>query len=931
MNKSLLLGTAIGLMLGSSIAEAQTSKRAAGTTQKAHPTNPLADVALDLPAKKFVLRNGLTLIVHEDHSAPLIAMDIWYHVGSKDEPKGRSGFAHLFEHLMFNGSENFNDDFYKATRKLGATSQNGTTSTDRTNYYQTIPKGALDAMLWLESDRMGHLLGAIDQAKLDEQRAVVKNEKRQGQNSPYSIVNDLIIRGTAPQGHPYDHSVIGSMDDLDAASLDDVKQWFRDYYGPNNAVLVLAGDVDAEEARAKVEKYFGDIPPGAPVTHMRSAVIRRSGVIRETAEAHVAAPALYRVWNVPEYGNPDTAHLQLLGQLLAGDRNSRLYKRLVVEERLASEVGAGVDQREIGGLFQISIELASGADRTRVEGIVEEELKRIAENPPSQAELDRVRTPLLTHYVRSFQSLARKAAILAESQTFQNDPDAWKRRYKQMVEARPADIQRVAQTWLSDGEYRLALLPTGDRAASMSGADRKAMPAVTPPNAAAFAPVERAVLRNGLKVALVRRPNTPLISMTMVVNSGISADYLAVKPGVTGLATALLTEGTLSRPGATLIEALARIGADVSADGDGETSRVYLSTLKSTLAPALELYADIIMRPAFTEADVDRRKALTRASLASAKQDAPKTADALAISRMFGVDSPYGRIPTEASVASIDRQDIKTFHDRWFRPNNATLVIVGDIGLEAVAPLVEHAFGEWVSSPVPEIVVPVAEARPAPIVFLVDKPGATQSVIRAALIAPPRTQGDEISRKIFNTVIGGTFTARINMKLREEKGWAYGASSGFSSGHGSRLFGVSASVQTDKTADAMGEIATMLKAAVATQPITADELTGAKDSLVLGLANAWSTNGGIASAVVDQISNGLPEDYYQGYAQHVLSARLEEVNRAAKEVLANQPLTWVVVGDLTRIQADIRALNLGEVRVIDAAGNPARANFPAKR
>jgi zinc protease len=423
--------------------------------------DPLAGLDIDVSAKKFVLKNGLTLIVHEDRSAPLVAVNIWYHVGSKNEPKGRSGFAHLFEHLMFNGSEHFNDDFFKATEKLGASDQNGTTSVDRTNYYQTVPKAALDSILWLESDRMGHLLGVVDQAKLEEQRAVVKNEKRSGEDSPYSKAQDLIIRATTPSVHPYGHSTIGSMEDLDAASLDDVKQWFRDYYGPSNAVLVLAGDISAAEALAKVGTYFGDIAPGAPVSQPKSWVVRKTGTVRETAYVRAAQPVLVRVWNISDYASADTDYLQFLAQTLAGSRTSPLVKRLVIDEQLATSAEAAVDNREIGGQFSIEVVAKPGVDLAVIEKIVEEELRKVISAGPSVSEMAKVRTSNIAGLVRSYEGIASKAALLAESETYLGGPDAWKLGWDRFRAATPGDLQSAAKRWLTDGDYVLHMVPFG--------------------------------------------------------------------------------------------------------------------------------------------------------------------------------------------------------------------------------------------------------------------------------------------------------------------------------------------------------------------------------------------------------------------------------------------------------------------------------------
>ena len=365
----------------------------AGFAQKtSKPAAKPAVPQIDIPFQKFVLDNGLTLIVHEDRKAPITAVNVWYHVGSKNEPAGRSGFAHLFEHLMFNGSENFNQDYFQALERAGATDLNGTTNEDRTNYFQNVPTPALDMVLWLESDRMGHLLGAIDQAKLDEQRGVVQNEKRQFDNQPYTLSEELITKSVFPAHHPYSHTVIGSMDDLNAASLDNVKQWFKDYYGAANAVVVVAGDIDAQTAKQKVEKYFGDIPSGPPVARVDSWPAKREGTQRQVAQDRVPQARLYKVWNVPGIGTADGDYLNLLADILVSDKNSRLYKRLVYDEQTATNVASFIDAREIGSLFQIQVTARPGDDLTKVEKAVDEELKRLLADGPTQAELDRVKT-----------------------------------------------------------------------------------------------------------------------------------------------------------------------------------------------------------------------------------------------------------------------------------------------------------------------------------------------------------------------------------------------------------------------------------------------------------------------------------------------------------------------------------------------------------
>lgn len=887
-------------------------------------TDPLAGVDVNVPAKKFVLKNGLTLIVHEDRSAPLVAVNIWYHVGSKNEPKGRSGFAHLFEHLMFNGSENFNDDFFKATQKLGASAQNGTTNVDRTNYFQTVPTSALDSILWLESDRMGHLLGAIDQAKLDEQRAVVKNEKREGDNDPTSVAQDLFISGTTPPEHPYGHSIIGSMEDLDAASLDDVKQWFRDYYGPSNAVLVLAGDISPEEALSKVEKYFGALPPGKPVARPKRDIVKRSGTVRESAEVRTAQAQVIRIWNTSEYSAPDTDYLQLLSLTLTGSRTSPLVKRLVYDEQLATTVEANVYNREIGGQFSISAAVKPGVDPSRVEKVIDEELRKIFLKGPPIDEMIKARTLTLAGLVRSYESLGSRAALLAESETFLGSPDAWKAGWNRYRSAKPADLQAAAKRWLSDGDYVLNLEPFGELAASGTDVDRAQMPVPGATALPRLPVVERAELANGMKLVVVGRPGIPIVNMTMLLNTGHTADWRREPAGAGRFALDLLNDATRSRPGDLLSNQLAAIGAFIGSIGGGETAQVSLSALKSTLPQAVAIYADVVLNPAYADSDVERVKASSLVDLAAAKQDGAQAAMRLAPSLIYGANSPYGRLQNEQDINAINPAGLKMFHDRWFKPNNATLVISGNTSLAEIRPIIEQAFGTWAPGALPDRITPITENAPKPIIYLIDKPGAPQSTISAIVMAPRRVEGDNPARAVFTAVVGTGFTSRINMKLREEKGWAYGASAGISGGRGSRTYSAQASVQLDRTADSMREIMGILRGAVGNQRIAAGELAEAKSNVNLSLANIWSSSEGVAGSLIDQITFELPDDYYVTYPMGVAEVTVEAANAEGESILGNKPLTWIVAGDLSKMEADVRALNFGEVRIINSDGKVLR-------
>src|SRR5690349_6261843 len=481
----------------------------------------------DIPYQKFVLSNGLTLLVHEDHKAPVVAVNVWYHVGSKDEHLGRTGFAHLFEHLMFNGSENYKDDWFKVMESAGATKLNGTTWFDRTNYFQNVPTSALDMTLWMESDRMGHLLGAIDQKVLDEQRGVVQNEKRQRQNQPYGKTSEVITQNTYPAGHPYSWETIGSMEDLNAASLDDVKEWFRTYYGAANAVLVIAGDVTAADAKARVEKYFGDIPAGPTIRRQEDNIAKMTGERRAMMQDRVPQARIYKVWNIPGYKQRDFTYIDMVGDLLAGGKNSRLYKRLVYTDRIATGVTTSVGPFELGSQLELSVTVKPGSDPAAVEKAMDEELARFLATGPTPEELARVVTSNYANFVRGVERIdgfGGKSSILAESTVFGDSPDFYKTRLDWMGSATPADVQAAAKRRMSDGVFVLNVDPTPTYKTVASNVDRSKVPTPAAPPSLNLPAPQRAKLSNGLQVVVVERHSAPVVDLTLIADAGFAAD-----------------------------------------------------------------------------------------------------------------------------------------------------------------------------------------------------------------------------------------------------------------------------------------------------------------------------------------------------------------------------------------------------------------------
>lgn len=928
-----LLGGAASavLLLGAAGAQAQAAGLAAAPAAAAVQTRaqlpPLPEV--DIPYTRFTLANGLTVIVHEDHKAPIVAVNIWYHVGSKNEPQGRSGFAHLFEHLMFNGSENYNTDFFKGTELLGATDQNGTTNTDRTNYFQNVPTSALDSVLWLESDRMGHLLGAIDQARLDEQRGVVQNEKRQGENQPYGRVWNAITAATYPDDHPYGHTVIGSMDDLNAADLDTVRQWFRDYYGPANATLVLAGDITPEEAREKVERYFGDIPPGPPVTQPVQMISRMTGELREVMYDRVGQPRLYKVWNTPPGGSAESDYLGMLAQVLTSGRSSRLYRRLVFDEQIATQVAAFNAEREIGSQFMIMVTAKPGQDLDRIEAIVDEEMERLLRDGPTAMELERARTSVGAAFVRGIERIGGfggKSDILAESQVFHGDPAAWRASYQRLLAARPADLTEVGRDWLTDGSYSLQVLPFPDYAASGPGVDRsQGMPPPGTTEQAVFPDIEQAQLSNGMKVLFVQRESVPTVSMNLILDAGAVVDP-DPKAGLAQLTPAVMTNGTETLDALEISDELQLLGATLGAGSGTNATSVSMTALSSRLDPSLDLFADVVLNPAFRPEDFERARAQQIAGIQQADRNPGAIARRVLNREIYGPDSPYGRPAsgTEETVSSLTPADAEAWHATWFRPDNATLVVVGDTTLAELTPKLERAFAGWraPSTPLPARPGPADAPEPRePRVLIVDRAGPQSTIVagRAVAAFDPAT---EAAIDTMNTALGGAFTSRINMNLREDKGWSYGAGGGVPFGRGERIYAVSAGVQSDKTAESLIELRRELTEVVGDRPLTDEEIAAARANMVQGMAGNWETNAAIASELQNMVVWGVPQNYYDTYASQVSSMDGARATEAARQIVGDGPTTWVVVGDRASIEPRIRALGIGEVQVVDIYGRP---------
>ena len=885
------------------------------------------DLNVDIPHEIFTLDNGLTLIVHEDHKAPIVAVNIWYHVGSKDEVRGKTGFAHLFEHLMFNGSENFDDDYFQATEQLGATNLNGTTNKDRTNYFQNVPKNALDSILWLESDRMGNLLGAITQEKLDEQRDVVKNEKRERENSPYGKGADIQYSSIYPYEHPYSWTTIGSMEDLEAATVEDVHAWFKKYYGANNTVLVIAGDVDTDEVKKKVEHYFAGIQPGPALTKHDQWVNKLTGTQREVSYDRVSETMMMKSWNIQGNSTLDTTYLDLVAAVLTSGKSSRLYQQLVYNQQLASSVSAYTSTGEIAGTFEITAMINPGVSEELVDSIITEELNRLMTKGPTREELERVKIQTISGFVRGMEAVGGfggKSDILAANFIYTGDPTHYKKELEWIKNASRADLKAVANKWLSDGLYQLEIRPFPKLMAGDDNVDRSSVPEAGQAPDVAFEKYETATLKNGLKVIVAKRDTIPVVNMMLSIDAGYAADQLAT-PGTARLAMNMLDEGTNDRTSLEINEELTLLGASIGAGSNLDTSIVSLSTLTTTLDDSLELFADVVLNPAFPQRELDRLKKqqlnAIRREQYSPQSMALRIFPKLIYGEGHAYSNPFSGSGTMESVAKIEVEDLKGFHNQWFKPNNATLIVVGDTNMTDILPRLEKQFSGWQSGEVPTKNVSSVERADSPRIYLIDRPEAVQSVVLGGHVTTPKANPLEIPTTLMNNVLGGSATSRVNMNLREDKGWSYGAGTGVFNARGPRFFYALSRVQSDKTAESVEELMKELRAYLDDQPIQQIELDKAIKNNTLSLPGQWETGAAVMGSLSQMVQYDLPADYFDTYADNLRSVTVENAKAAANLVISPESLVWVIVGDKNLIQTKLDALGYGKAILIDSEGN----------
>ena len=931
---------------------------------------PVAELvkAIDIPYDEFKLDNGLRVVVHEDRKAPVVAISVWYRVGSKHEPAGKTGFAHLFEHLMFNGSENAPGDFFGPLQQVGATDSNGTTNTDRTNYFETVPTGALDRALFLESDRMGHLLGAVTQEKLDNQRGVVQNEKRRGDNRPYGLLRYEIFENLFPKGHPYHHSTIGSMADLKAANLDDVKKWFTDNYAPNNAVLVLAGDIDLATAKTKVQHWFGDIPSGPAVKSVKVEVPTLAAPVSKTIKDLVSTTRIYRMWAMPGVTDPESIPMQMSAAVLGGLSSSRLDNALVRNDPVAVSVAAFAQSLEEGGFFIIQADVKPGVDVAVLNKRLDEEISKYITSGPTADELRRATTSFLSRGIGGLESVGGfggKAVALAEGTLYANNPGYYKVELERLASASPDAVKEITSKWLSRPVFSLTVEPgerteggenrggavtsdlkpqtaiqpdqywnsdLGDNGPSITDAgyapDRSKLPDVGSLQALDFPDIERGKLKNGMQVIFARRAAVPTVNVAVSFDAGYAADPKDAL-GTQSLMLAMMDEGTTSLTSTQLAEAQERLGARINANANLDETVVSAFALKANLAPTLDLMADVIRNPAFDAKELERVRA-QQLNRISAERKAPNSiATGVLLPAIYGRAHPYGIPPSGTGdpkvVEKLTRDNLVAFHNEWLRPDMAKIFVVGDTTLSEVTGLLNKSLGSWKApkKAKPEKNFDAKIPVPAPKIILIDRPKSPQSVIAAGKVLSVTGRDDLETLRAANEVFGGSFLSRINMNLRETKGWSYGVRSRISGNKEQQSFMMFAPVQSDKTGASILELRKDLSAFLGDKGVNGEELTRTINGNVRELPGSFETSGDVLRGVRNIEKYGRDDDYYEKLAETYRGMTVEAIDAAARAQLKDDDLLFVIVGDAETVKPQLEDIGLPiEIRSKDANSVP---------
>jgi len=913
------------------------------------PSGSQAGASPDVPRvefEKFTLGNGLDVILSEDHRLPLVAVNLWYHVGPANEEPGRTGFAHLFEHMMFQGSKHVPGDLhFKTVEGAGGSDTNGTTDFDRTNYFETMPSDQLEKTLWLEADRMGYLLDDLDQGKLSNQQDVVRNERRQSvENQPYGIVEEALFHQLFPQGHPYYASVIGSHADIQAAKLEDVKNFFKLYYAPNNASLVIVGDIDKAATRALVEKYFGTLKRGSPVPKPSVQTPPITSERRAVVQDRVELPRVYMAWLTSPIYSPGDADADVAATVLGSGRSSRLYKKLVYEQQIAQQVSVQQYSLSLGSVFEVQVTARPGHSADELEKAIDAELATFRESGPDAAEVERARNGIETNMVEGLERFGGFTGVANRLNTYNHflgDPGYLPKDVQRYRDVTPASVKAFASQQLAanaravvhgvpgEPDFGAAVpTPPSTKVAPGTGAEsvnadeawRKDPPKAGTARALQLPAPTSFQLANGLTVLVNERPGLPVVSASLIVRTGSAANP-ADKPGLANFTAAMLDEGTASRSALQIADQVAQLGASLTTASNMDSTQISGASLRRNFPALLDLMADVSRRPAFPEEEVTRQRASRLGNLAQQRESPGAVANVAMFAALYGPGHPYGYVDlgTEASNKGMTRDDMQKFWNQNFVPNNAALVVSGQVTVADLKPLVEKAFGDWQQG-TPASPVPGEPVTTKSRLVIVDKPGAPQTQLRVASIGVPRSTPDYEALRVMNETLGGLFSSRINLNLREEHGYTYGADSQFVFRRSAGPFLVASGVRTDVTAPAVSEIFKEIQRMRAS-PMTAEELAMAKDSLVRSLPSDFQTSSNVTASTANIYVFDLGLDYFSKYPARLSAVTIEQAKAAAEKYLVPEKMVVVAVGDRAKIQPPLQKLNLGSPEIRSADGS----------
>jgi zinc protease len=922
---------------------------AAGLTSPSAQNRAAATDVPRIQFEKYTLPNGLEVILSQDRRLPMVAVNLWYHVGPANEEPGRTGFAHLFEHMMFQSSKHVPADSHiRLLEAAGASDLNGTTDYDRTNYFETVPANQLELALWLESDRMGYLLEKVDQAALSNQQDVVRNERRQSvENQPYGLAEEALVQALFPKGHPYYGNVIGSHEDIQAAKLEDVQRFFRQYYAPNNATMAIVGDFDPAQVKALVQKYFGTLKGGAPVPKPEADTPKITAERRVTVPSRVELPRVYMAWITSPIFQPGDADADIAATIIGAGRTSRLYKKLVYERQIAQNVSAQQYSLILGSVFQIEVTARQGRTVQELEKAIDEELAALRTSPPTAAEVAQARNLIETNIIGGLERLGGFGGVadrLNQYNHYLGNPDYLQKDIERYRAVTPASVQafikvqlaptaRVVLHAVPGQPQQTAQVPTpaapnaaqgGEGGGQAINADepwRLEMPMPGPARPLQLATPASATLPNGLTLILSERRGLPIVAASLVLKTGSDANPLD-KPGLANFVAAMLDEGTATRDALQLADEVARLGANLNTASTMDATTVAGRSLTKNFPALLDIVADVTLRPSFPAAEIERQRTQRLGQLVQQRDNPAQVAATVSAAALYGQKHPYGytEIGTEASVKSITREDMTAFWKQNFAPNNAALVVAGDISMNELRALAEKAFGGWPrgTPATPKLGMPTTTAAR---VVIVDKPGSPQTQLRVVSVGAARSSPDFRALQVMNMALGGLFSSRINMNLREQHGYSYGTYSQFVFRRSAGPFQVAGGVRTDATAPAVTEIFKEIEGMTA-RPLDAEELKKAKDSLANSLPGAFETSANAVNNFSNVFIYDLGLDYYTRYAQQVNAVTAAQALDVAKRYLVPNRMVVVAVGDRKAIEADLMKLNLGVVEIRDAEGKP---------